>query len=222
MKKIKISLAVISVICICATICISMYFLKDKNRNNNGMIEITGGELKDTIEKTESYNSTGENTPTEIHVISNSYEYVPMQTVREKADIICIAQYTGNKTKVIVDDEMASRVSSPVYTDYSLEVKSVYKGEQSKTVNIRLTRGVIGDTEYIMSGEPNFEVGKNYLICLVKGNAINKNDGEHYYISYISQEFSQIGETIEFNSGKPDDDKIISEIYQAATNNALN
>lgn len=155
------------------------------------------------------------------YVLNDSiYAAVSADELEEKADIIVVAEYTGNTNQVVVDENVKPDAWSPVYTDHIFKVTEIAKGKVGEEVNIRIDRGTLDGITYDTTDSYDFEKGEKYFLYLKKGENIVENDVDNYYLFAGSQcRFEIDGEgKIDLSGEDSEDAPGVQAIYDTVSN----
>lgn len=153
------------------------------------------------------YTSTTSKNKRESIIINSNVSYVEMSldTLIKEADLIVIGNVdtiypsrwntpNGNlPTGITVETITPDKV---IFTDVNFIVGQIVKGNsEQKTVRIRSLGGMVGQDQMIVSGVASLEMGKTYLLFLVKdtGSTAEINPG-HYFVSGGLQGLYQISD----------------------------
>lgn len=127
----------------------------------------------------------------EVEVIS-----VSSGTIVEKSleDLMLQAGLVAEGTIVDISDgfyiQHAIGSTKEIYTDYTLRVDTVYRGEPyAKKVTVRCEGGTVGKEKLIAEQSPDFEKGESYLLFLYqpnRGGSYN-TQGDYYYVAGLIQ-----------------------------------
>lgn len=119
----------------------------------------------------------------EYREIHHNEETESPEILENDSELIAIVEYTGEHSQVITDYAVAPSDSEPVYTDLTLKVLSTIKGENHKTVTVRVAGGSTEDL-VLTTFEENIHVpGERGMIYLNKSDVrYSENDSGEYFV----------------------------------------
>lgn len=152
--------------------------------------------------------------------ISGIYTYRTPEELYEEADLIATCTFTGETETVYSDSTYEYKDITPVCTDLIFKTDNTLKGNADKEIRIRFVGGGKDNTFYIESSyqDQEFEKGQKYLIYLINGTPVKKDDNKNYALALFEDSYFKIDENnnlINEHSRKEDLQKI-QEFYNSA------
>lgn len=105
----------------------------------------------------------------------------------EQSSLIVVGSVKNNGSAFRVESNTGSLCN---FTDYTLEIETVLRGEcEKRTLTVRVQGGTAGGVTEVYSPAPDLESGKDYLLFLyqpARGGSFNTT-GDYYYILGLTQ-----------------------------------
>lgn len=108
--------------------------------------------------------------------------YYNAKELEEKSDLIITCSYDGVESQIVPDKD-ALGYANKVYTQQTVKLENVIKGDAPSTVNIRRIGGIENNGNIVESNDPQLISGKKYMVYLSKlSPATSEDKAESYSI----------------------------------------